>query len=179
MRFSLSLGADPIFRRLLFDFSMKIQLILSNDFWMILDRSTTLSSRRQGCAMSTKPSKTSPGRTKSGFGDVLPIHDRHGMSCKLHRKYIEKSKAIRTEERSKNETKIEARDPQNRRLGRPGPRPATQNRARSELSSRQDTVVARQHRPKARRSSQRPFQEHPGAPERPQNLNSTGTESAF
>ena len=40
-----------------------------------------------------KPGKTSTGRTKSGFGDVSPIHDRHGMSCKLHRKYIKKSKA--------------------------------------------------------------------------------------
>ena len=48
--------------------------------------------------------------------------------------YIENSlknqRQTRTEERSKNGTKIEARDPpRNRRLGRPEASPATQNRA--------------------------------------------------
>ena len=47
MGFSRSLGADAIFRRFLFDFLMKIRLFISNDFWMIVDRSTTLSSCRQ------------------------------------------------------------------------------------------------------------------------------------
>ena len=50
--------------------------------------------------------------TKSRFGDVSPIHDRDGMGCKLHRKFIEKSKA------NSNGRTIEKRD-ENRGSGPP------------------------------------------------------------
>ena len=53
-RFSSGMDTDPIFRRFLFDVSMKIRLILSNNFWMIVDRSTMLSWCQQGCTISKK-----------------------------------------------------------------------------------------------------------------------------
>ena len=54
-RFSSGMDTDPIFRRFLFDVSMKIRSILSNDFWTIVDRSTMLSWCQQGCTISKKP----------------------------------------------------------------------------------------------------------------------------
>ena len=79
-------------------------------------------------------------RVRRRFAD--PRSTRHELqtTSKIHRKI--EGKFERKNDR-KTTRKSRLGTPQNRRLGRPGARPATRNRARLELSSRQDTVVAR------------------------------------